>query len=88
MLAPLNVINLESQFDTFIWGALDGENTCSDLLLEPLNELVVTKKLPFTMRVQLENCAINNKNILLFAYRALLVAKGISKEVFIYNFYI
>ena len=41
---------------------LDGKDICLHSLPEPSNELVVTMKLPPTMRVQLDNYAKDNKS--------------------------
>jgi hypothetical protein len=62
---------------------LDGKDVYLHSLSEPPNKSVVAKKLPPTLRVQLDNCAKDNKNRYVFAYWSLLVAKDISKEVFV-----
>ena len=61
---------------------LDGKDVCLHLLWEPPSELVLAMKLFPAMRVQLDNCAKDNKNKYVFAYSSLLVAKGIFNEVF------
>ena len=62
---------------------LYGKDVCLHSLPEPLSEPVIAKKLPPTLRVQLDNCAKDNKSRYVFAYWSLLVAKGIFKEVFV-----
>src|ERR1700737_4804700 len=63
---------------------LDGKDVCLHSLPEPPSEPVIAKKLPPTLRVQLDNCAKDNKSRYVFAYWLLLfVAKGIFKEVFV-----
>ena len=59
------------------------EKMCLHLLPEPPSASVIAKKLPPTLRFQLDNCAKDNKNRYVFAYWLLLVVKGIFKEVFI-----
>ena len=62
---------------------MDGKDVCVHLLLEPPSEDVIATNLPPTLRIQLDNCAKDNKNIYVFAYWSLLVTKGIFKEVFV-----
>jgi hypothetical protein len=62
---------------------MDGKDVCLHSLPEPPSEPVIAKKLPPTLRVQLDNCAKDNKSRYVFAYWSLLVAKGIFKEVFV-----
>ena len=62
---------------------LDEKNVCLHLLPEPPSEPVTPKKLPPTLRVQLNNCAKDNKSRYVFAYGSLLVVKDIFKEVFV-----
>ena len=63
---------------------LDGKYIYLHSLPEPPSEPVTAKKLPPILRVQLDNCAKDNKNRYVFAYWSLLVAKGIFKEVFVF----
>ena len=62
---------------------LNEKDVCLDSLPEPLSELVIAMNLPPTIRVQLDNCAKDNKSRYVFVYWSLLVAKGIFKEVFV-----
>ena len=62
---------------------LDGKDVCMHSLPEPPSEHVVAMKLPPTFRVELDNCAKDNKSRYIFGYWSLLVAKGIFKEVFV-----
>ena len=62
---------------------LDGKDVCLHSLQEPSNEPMIAKKLPPILRVQLNNCAKNNKSRYVFAYWSFFVEKGIFKEVFV-----
>ena len=62
---------------------LDGNDVCLHSLPEPPSEDVNATNLPPTLRIQLDNCANDNKNRYVFVYWLLLVAKGIVKEVFL-----
>jgi hypothetical protein len=52
---------------------LDRKDVCLHSLLEPPSEPLIAMELSPTMCVQLENCAKDNKNRYVFAYRLLLV---------------
>ena len=62
---------------------LERKDICLHSLPKPPNDPMVAMKLPPTLRVQLDNCAKDNKSRYVFAYWSLLVAKGIFKKVFV-----
>jgi hypothetical protein len=66
---------------------LDGKNVCLHSLPEPPSEPVISMKLPPTLRIQLDNCAKDNKSRYVFVYWSLLVVKGIFREVFVSFFW-
>ena len=62
---------------------LDGNDACLNALPEPLMSPRFQKQYPPIMHVQLDNYSRDNKNIFVFTYWSLLVAKDISDEVIV-----
>ena len=79
-----SILLFENSGSTPLYEAvMDGKDVCPHSLPEPPSENVIATNLPPTLRVQLDNCAKDNKSRYVFAYWSLLVAKGIFKEVFV-----